>query len=94
HTKLLLRVGESPTYDKKTKYQKNINEYLDLPFYYKALVMAEDTNGEYTGSFKYNKKTFEEAKQEALEDCQKNVYKMRLNSHCKIIYENELYLGN
>jgi WD40 repeat protein len=87
--KMLYRSGESPVYNHNDKYQKEIQDYLNIPFYYKSFALAEDANGKYSYGFAYGGNNQISMDSSALAICYDEAQKRDIKSECHVIFQND-----
>lgn len=87
--KTLYRSGKAPLYNLNDKYQKEIQDYLNIPFYYKSFALAEDENGKYSYGFAYGGNNQNSMDSSALAICYEEAQKRDLKSECHVIFQND-----
>lgn len=87
--KMLFRSGKSPVYGHNDKYQKKIQDYLNIPFYYKSFALAEDANGKYSYGFAYGGNNQISMDTSALAICYDEAQKRDIKSECHVIFQND-----
>ncbi|MDP3301397.1 MAG: WD40 repeat domain-containing protein [Sulfuricurvum sp.] len=87
--KILYRSGKPPVYNHSDKFAKSIQEYLDIPYWYKSFAIAEDQNGTFAYGFAHNRSTQEEADISSLAICYEEAQKRNIKSKCHVIFQND-----
>lgn len=87
--KMLYRSGKSPTYNHDGKHQKEFQDYLNIPFYYKSFALAEDANGKYSYGFAYGGNNQNSMDSSALAICYDEAQKRDIKSECHVIFQND-----
>lgn len=88
--KILYRSGKAPTYDQNNKHKKEIQDYLNLPFYYKSFALTKDTDGKYAYGFAYGGSSQISMDASALATCYEEAQKRNIKAECHVIYQNDI----